>query len=171
MYCGLCVADTGALLRRACTAHVLERPASASRRAADVTDHDRIMIKMATLNSVWYMKYIAHQWLAQSHTSPKVPQFFSASVDTLSWGPSKAHRTQTHTHLNSHFTHLPGLASCHWHGFVSGFFTNEMPYLKPSRQSLKLHKTGTPGTADLIQHNQHFTHSNSMDNIGSAFLR
>jgi len=34
--------DTGALLRRACTAHVLERPASASRRAADVTDHDRI---------------------------------------------------------------------------------------------------------------------------------
>jgi len=37
-----CVADTGALLRRACTAHVLERPASASRRAADVTDHDRI---------------------------------------------------------------------------------------------------------------------------------
>jgi len=39
---GLCVADTGALLRRACTAHVLERPASTGRRAADVTDHDRI---------------------------------------------------------------------------------------------------------------------------------
>ena len=31
---GLCVADTGALLRRACTVHVLERPASASRRAS-----------------------------------------------------------------------------------------------------------------------------------------
>ena len=45
-YCttaGLCVADTGALLRRACTVHVLERgPASAGRRAADVTDHNRI---------------------------------------------------------------------------------------------------------------------------------
>jgi len=39
---GLCVADTGALLCRACTAHVLERPASAGRRAADVTDHYRI---------------------------------------------------------------------------------------------------------------------------------
>ena len=39
---GLCVADTGALLRRACTVHVLEHPASAGRRAADVTDHDWI---------------------------------------------------------------------------------------------------------------------------------
>jgi len=38
----LCVADTDALLCRACTAHVLERPASASWRAADATDHDRI---------------------------------------------------------------------------------------------------------------------------------
>jgi len=37
-YCGACLANTGALLRRACTVHVLERPASASRRAADVTD-------------------------------------------------------------------------------------------------------------------------------------
>ena len=39
---GPCVADTGALLCRACTAHVMELPASASRCAADETDHNRI---------------------------------------------------------------------------------------------------------------------------------